>query len=98
MPSLRRTPSVTVRAFAKINMDLRVLGVLPDGYHEVRTVLQSVALHDTLTFTLRRGPLAIDCDMPGVPLDRRNLVWKALALVHTRVRARRGEPSGMQSR
>ncbi len=42
---------MVVRAFAKINLDLRILGTLPDGYHEVRTVLQSVRLHDTLTFT-----------------------------------------------
>jgi 4-diphosphocytidyl-2-C-methyl-D-erythritol kinase len=95
MPSSHRTAPVTVRAFAKINVDLRVLGVLPDGYHEVRTILQSVALHDTLTFTRSRGPVVIACDTPGVPRDSRNLVWKALALVHARVRGRRGEPRGV---
>ena len=41
------------RAFAKINLSLRVLGTRPDGYHELRTVFQSLALHDTLT--LPRG-------------------------------------------
>lgn len=88
-------PSLTLRAFAKINVDLRVVGTLPDGYHEVRTILQTVALHDTLTFERRPGPLRITCDTPGVPLDANNLVWKALALVHRRVRGRTGNPSGV---
>lgn len=92
----RRPSALRVRAFAKINLDLRVVGTLPDGYHEVRTILQTLALHDTLTFEPRRGPLEIVCDTPGVPLDARNLVWKALALVHQRVRRRSGAPSGVR--
>jgi 4-diphosphocytidyl-2-C-methyl-D-erythritol kinase len=68
-----RSAPVTVRAFAKINLDLRILGVLPDGYHDVRTVLQSVRLPTTrFTFTPTRGPFAIECDVPGMPLDARN--------------------------
>ena len=73
--------SLVVRAFAKINLDLTIVGLLPDGYHEVRTVLQSVALHDTLTFTAVPGPFAITCTQPGVPTDARNLVWRAAALL-----------------
>ena len=41
--------AVRVRAHAKINLDLRVLGSRPDGYHELRTVFQSIALHDSAT-------------------------------------------------
>jgi 4-diphosphocytidyl-2-C-methyl-D-erythritol kinase len=40
---------VTVPSFAKINLDLRVLGKRPDGYHELRTIFQTVSLKDTLT-------------------------------------------------
>ena len=74
--------SVSVPAFAKINLDLRVLGTRPDGYHDLKTVFQSLALFDNVTVTSRRGPLAVTCDEPDIPTDRRNLVWKAASLLY----------------
>jgi len=68
---------VLVRAFAKINLSLRVLGTRSDGYHELRTVFQSIALHDTLTITRTRDRFAFSCDDPACPADRENLVWRA---------------------
>jgi 4-diphosphocytidyl-2-C-methyl-D-erythritol kinase len=68
---------VLARAHAKVNLDLRVLGARADGYHELRTVFQSIALHDVVLFTVRRGPFAVKCRTAGVPLDGDNLVWKA---------------------
>ena len=72
---------VSLPAFAKINLDLRILGTRPDGYHDLRTILQTLALSDRLTFTTRRGPFEITCDDPTVPVDRTNLVWKAASLL-----------------
>jgi 4-diphosphocytidyl-2-C-methyl-D-erythritol kinase len=69
--------SAIVRAYAKINLDLRVLGTRPDGFHELRTVFQSVSLHDTVACSPREGPFAIECTTPGIPLDRSNLIWRA---------------------
>jgi 4-diphosphocytidyl-2-C-methyl-D-erythritol kinase len=69
--------TATVRAHAKINLDLRVLGPRADGFHELRTVFQSIALHDTITVTRRDGPFALECNVAGVPLDAANLVWRA---------------------
>ncbi len=77
-------------AFAKINLDLRILGLRPDGYHDLRTIFQTVALNDTLTFTLRKGAFLIQCDDPTVPTDRRNLVWQAAALLWRTAGKRRG--------
>jgi 4-diphosphocytidyl-2-C-methyl-D-erythritol kinase len=74
-----KTKRVRVRAYAKVNLDLRVLGTRPDGYHEIRTVFQSIALHDTLLFALRPGGFELKCRTPGVPLDESNLVWSAAA-------------------
>jgi 4-diphosphocytidyl-2-C-methyl-D-erythritol kinase len=68
---------VTIRAHAKINLDLRVLGTRPDGFHELRTVFQALALHDTIECVPRVGPFTIECQTAGVPLDRSNLVWRA---------------------
>jgi 4-diphosphocytidyl-2-C-methyl-D-erythritol kinase len=78
--AMTRTPvarAVTVRAHAKINLDLRVLGTRPDGFHELRTVFQALDLHDRIECIPRVGPFAIECETAGVPLDRSNLVWRA---------------------
>jgi 4-diphosphocytidyl-2-C-methyl-D-erythritol kinase len=54
-----------------------VLGTRPDGFHELRTVFQSIALHDTIACVGRRGPFAIHCRAAGVPLDASNVVTRA---------------------
>lgn len=69
--------AVAVPAHAKINLDLRLVGVRPDGYHELRTVFQSITLHDVISCETRPGPFTLACDVPGVPVDRTNLVSKA---------------------
>ncbi len=82
------THSVTVRAHAKINLDLRVLGPRPDGYHELRTVFQSISLHDVIECVPREGPLAIECETAAVPLDSSNLVWRAAEALSRALRRR----------
>ena len=75
---MKPTP-LTIRAHAKVNLDLRVLGVRSDEYHELRTVFQTIELHDTLVCAHRPGPFVLKCRTPGIPLDASNLVWKAAA-------------------
>ena len=79
--------SARVRAFAKVNLSLRVLGKRPDGYHELRTVFQTIGLADTLdiVYTPGRG-LSIALDDP-MALDD-NLVTRAARLFaeHYKVR------------
>ncbi len=70
---------ITVRAFAKINLSLRVKDRRADGFHELQTIFQAVDLYDRVTCAPRRGPMEIRCDTPGVPTDRTNIVWKAAA-------------------
>ena len=68
---------VTIRAHAKVNLDLRVLGTRADGFHELRTVFQALALHDVIRCIPRPGPFAIECAAAGIPLDETNLIWRA---------------------
>src|SRR5262245_48332174 len=85
---------IQVRAPAKINLTLRVLGTRPDGYHELRTMFQSVALHDTLTFAPCAGPFSIASDDARCPSNEDNLVWRAADALW-RADGRRGKPSGI---
>lgn len=84
---------VRVSAPAKVNLDLRVLRRRPDGFHEVATILQSIALHDTLSVGARRGPLTVRSAASHVPADRDNLVWTAGAALW-RALGRAGDPAG----
>ena len=81
------------RAYAKVNLDLRVGPRSDDGYHRLSTVLQSVALHDTVTLRAGDGPCRVRCSATGVPSDRGNLVWTAAAALWRAV-GRRGDPQG----
>ncbi|MFQ5691610.1 MAG: 4-(cytidine 5'-diphospho)-2-C-methyl-D-erythritol kinase [Nitrospinota bacterium] len=62
---------------AKINLGLHVLGRRPDGYHDVRTVLQKLALRDRVTLTLRPRGLRVWCSHPDVPDGSSNLAYRA---------------------
>jgi 4-diphosphocytidyl-2-C-methyl-D-erythritol kinase len=64
-------------AFAKINLGLRVVGVRADGYHELRTVFQTVSLHDTLTFTWPAPAFELCVDDPSLSAGKDNLVRRA---------------------
>jgi len=84
-------PLARVRAFAKINRSLEVLGIRPDGFHELRTVFQSIALHDTLAIRASPGAFQLTCDDPACPTDRSNLIWRAAEQVW-KAAGRRGMP------
>ena len=83
--------SARMPAFAKVNLGLHILGKRPDGYHELRTVFQTISLHDTLTFRLTRRPgIAIETNDPALPVGRENLVWRAVDALRRELRIRSG--------
>ena len=73
--------SVTVRSYAKINWMLDVLHRRADGYHELRTIFQTVSLYDRLRITKTAGAIEIACDDARVPSDETNLAYKAASLL-----------------
>ena len=88
---------LTLRASAKINLDLQVGTRRPDGYHDLQTLLQTLDLHDTVTIESRRGPFALDGDATLMPLDETNLVWRAAAALW-RAAGKSGAPRGVHVR
>ncbi|KJR99975.1 MAG: hypothetical protein VR68_07340 [Peptococcaceae bacterium BRH_c4a] len=71
-----------IKARAKINLFLDVLGLRPDGYHEILTVMQSLELHDILEIEASlEGDLQVECSDPGIPSGSGNLAYKAADLL-----------------
>ncbi|HTM86808.1 MAG TPA: 4-(cytidine 5'-diphospho)-2-C-methyl-D-erythritol kinase [Terriglobales bacterium] len=67
----------TVRSFAKINIGLYIGARRPDGFHELRTVYQTIGVHDRITVSLGSGDgIELRCKVPGVPLDNTNTCWR----------------------
>jgi 4-diphosphocytidyl-2-C-methyl-D-erythritol kinase len=72
---------ITVRSFAKINLGLYIGPVRPDGFHELRTVYQTVALNDVLRLEVTRGSgIVIYSHDPRVPTDDSNTCYRILDL------------------
>jgi 4-diphosphocytidyl-2-C-methyl-D-erythritol kinase len=88
-----RARAFRVRAYAKVNLTLRVGPLQADGFHPLQTVFQAMALHDTLQITPRKGPLSLTCSDPAVPVDDRNLVVRAARALWSAL-GRAGEPRG----
>lgn len=72
---------ITERAYAKINLALDVLRRRPDGYHDVRMVMQTVHLYDKLTLSKSREPgISLKTNLPFLPGNENNLVYRAIDL------------------
>src|SRR5438093_13632326 len=70
--------NLVLPAFAKINLNLRILGKRPDGYHELDTVLQTISLHDTITLTvIEYAEIVLSCDDRSLPTGADNLIYRA---------------------
>ena len=66
-----------IRSYAKINIGLRIGSRREDGFHELRTVYQTIALHDVIRVQTTRGMgIEIRCKNPKVPDDETNTCWR----------------------
>lgn len=74
-----------VKSFAKINLGLEVLGKREDGYHEIRTLFQTVDLYDVLEFRPISGPrILLQGDDASIPWNEENLIYKAAIFLKKR--------------
>ncbi|HHT88385.1 MAG TPA: 4-(cytidine 5'-diphospho)-2-C-methyl-D-erythritol kinase [Clostridiales bacterium] len=73
--------SITVKAYAKINLGLDVLRKRPDGYHDVSMIMQTVNLYDTINIKKTKfQSITVGTNLYYLPTDRRNLAYKAALL------------------
>jgi 4-diphosphocytidyl-2-C-methyl-D-erythritol kinase len=83
--------TVTVRSFAKINLGLRIGAPRTDGYHELRTVYQTIGLHDVIRVRPTMGSrIEVRCADPRVPTDESNTCYRLVARALAVLKARRG--------
>lgn len=83
-------------AYAKINLTLDVLGKREDGYHDLKSVMQTISLRDDIEIDIGTGkPWVLRCDKEGVPCDERNLAWKAAKVY---CNAMQKDPDGLEIR
>ncbi|EIW00081.1 LOW QUALITY PROTEIN: 4-diphosphocytidyl-2C-methyl-D-erythritol kinase [Thermoanaerobacter siderophilus SR4] len=80
---------IKVKAYAKINLSLDVLGKREDGYHEISTIMQSIDLADILEFE-KSDTIEILCDNPKVPVGEDNLIVKVINLLKEKYQKKEG--------
>lgn len=83
-------------AFAKLNLTLDVLGKRDDGYHDLKSVMQTISIRDDIEIDLDTGkPWKLSCTKEGIPTDETNLAWKAARVYFDRIGK---EPDGIEIR
>ncbi len=83
-------------AFAKLNLTLDVLGKRPDGYHDIKSAMQTISIRDDVEIDLDTGkPWVLVCDNKDIPQDETNLAWKAAKAYFDRIGK---NPNGLEIR
>lgn len=83
--------TLQLKAYAKINLALDVVGKREDGYHEVRMIMQTVKLYDKLTFRLlEEGAIRLKTNVGFLPCDENNLIYKAVRCLKEQYHVKQG--------
>lgn len=72
---------LTIKAYAKINLALDIVGKRQDGFHEVAMILQTINLADTITLSEQDGDITVAANIPALACDNSNLAYRAAALI-----------------
>lgn len=83
-------------AYAKLNLTLDVLGKREDGYHDIKSIMQTISVRDDIEIDVDTGkPWKLLCSREGIPCDERNLAWKAAKVFFEAVNK---DPNGLEIR
>ncbi len=72
---------INIKANAKVNLFLEILGKRDDGYHEIQTIMQEIDLADNLQFEEIHEGIKLECNNKNIPINQDNLVCKAANLI-----------------
>jgi 4-diphosphocytidyl-2-C-methyl-D-erythritol kinase len=90
---------VRIPAFAKVNLCLHVLGRRPDGYHELRTIFQTISLRDTLELSLNKScEISLEVKNSELPAGPENLVWRAIDAMRNELELNGGVHARLEKR
>jgi 4-diphosphocytidyl-2-C-methyl-D-erythritol kinase len=97
--STMKKRSLRLRAFAKINLCLHVVGRRADNYHELRTIFQTISLHDTLELCLAPGgDVSLEVEGAALAAGPENLVWRAIEAVRHELKVATGVSARLEKR
>jgi len=85
-----------LRAFAKLNLSLRVFNKRPDGFHDLESLMQSISLCDQITLTPIDSGIEVTCDDPNVPAGKDNLAYRAAEKFLSPVTGRQAPVKGIK--
>src|SRR5437762_5710580 len=93
------SPCLTLPAFAKINLSLRILGKRADGYHDLDTIFQTISLHDNLIVSpTDKSEIEFWCDDRRLPVDENNLVVRAAEALRSHFAVKNGARIRLEKR
>ena len=73
--------TLSLKTYAKINLTLDVTGKREDGYHNIDSIFEEISIYDTVTVSLNdSSEITVSCNVPGIPCDERNIVYKAASI------------------
>jgi len=78
-----------IKAYAKINLGLHIIGKRPDGFHNLETIFYHIDLFDEIHLT-STNTITISCSSPKIPTDNNNLCWKAVELLQKELEITKG--------
>lgn len=83
--------SFNIRAYAKINLGLDIIGKRPDGYHDIRTVMQTIGVYDEITVVKKpEAGVTMDCSDPTLSVGEDNLCLRAVSVLESKLGLKNG--------